>query len=91
MGTQYSTRAANAFACVANYSPDSAFDYSATLFENQPEEATEGLTNKQLIDLAKKVKVAKESSVAKLHQRHEVQELGDGIHRAGTRRTDSEL
>jgi protein-disulfide isomerase len=65
MGTQYSTRAANAFACVANYSPDSAFDYSATLFENQPEEATEGLTNQQLIDLAKKAKVAKQDSVAK--------------------------
>jgi protein-disulfide isomerase len=65
MGTQYSTRAANALACVANYSPDSAFDYSAALFENQPKESTEGLTNNQLIDLAKKVKVAKQGSVAK--------------------------
>lgn len=64
MGTQYSTRAANAMACVANYSPDSAFGYSASLFENQPEESTEGLTNQQLIDLAKKVKVDKQSSIA---------------------------
>ncbi|MEO7006897.1 MAG: thioredoxin domain-containing protein [Terrimesophilobacter sp.] len=64
MGTQYSTRAANAFACVANYSPDSAFDYSAILFENQPAENTEGLNNAKLIDLAKQVKVAKQSSVA---------------------------
>ena len=63
MGTQYSTRAANAMACVTNYSPDSAFDYSATLFENQPEESTEGLTNQKLIDLAKKVKVKQQSSI----------------------------
>ena len=76
---------------MANYSPDSAFDYSATLFENQPKEATEGLTNEQLIDLAKKVKVAKAEFRRQLHQRHEVQELGDGVHRSGTRRTDSEL
>ncbi|GAB3038146.1 thioredoxin domain-containing protein [Parafrigoribacterium mesophilum] len=65
MGTQYSTRAANAMACVTNYSPDSAFDYSAILFKNQPEESTEGLTNQKLIDLAKQAKVTGQSSIAK--------------------------
>jgi protein-disulfide isomerase len=64
MGTQYSTRAANAMACVTDYSPDSAFDYSATLFENQPKESTEGLTNQQLIDLAKKVDVKQQATIA---------------------------
>lgn len=65
MGTQYSTRAANAFACVANYSQDSVFDYSAILFENQPAESTEGLTDKQLIDLAGQAKVTDQSAVEK--------------------------
>ncbi|MCU1571782.1 MAG: hypothetical protein JWR33_2523 [Naasia sp.] len=52
-GTRYSTRAANAAACVANYSPDTFFAYSAALFANQPAENTSGLPNSQLIDLAK--------------------------------------
>ena len=65
MGTQYSTRSANAMACVTNYSPDSAFKYSATLFQNQPKESTEGLTNEQLIDLADQVGAVKQDSIAK--------------------------
>jgi protein-disulfide isomerase len=65
MGTQYSTRAANAMACVTNYSPDSAFQYSATLFEHQPEESTEGLTNEQLINLADEAGVVKQDAIAK--------------------------
>lgn len=51
-GTQYSLRAANAAACVADTSPDSFFDFNALLFRNQPEEGTAGLTNDQLKDLA---------------------------------------
>jgi protein-disulfide isomerase len=47
-GTQYSLRAANAAACVAENSPDSFFDFNALLFENQPEEGTAGLTNDEL-------------------------------------------
>lgn len=57
MGTKYSTRAANALACVANYSPDKAFDFSAILFENQPEENTAGLDDDTLIGFAKQVGV----------------------------------
>ncbi|CAD6003651.1 thioredoxin domain-containing protein [Agreia sp. COWG] len=48
LGTKYSTRSANAAACVANYSPDNFFDFSALLFKNQPAENTEGLTDAQL-------------------------------------------
>jgi protein-disulfide isomerase len=48
LGTKYSTRSANAAACVANYSPDNFYDFSALLFKNQPAENTEGLDNAAL-------------------------------------------
>ncbi len=51
MGTKYSTRAANAASCVANYSPNNFFDFSALLFTNQPKESTEGLPDSTLKDL----------------------------------------
>ncbi|MET1043295.1 MAG: thioredoxin domain-containing protein, partial [Microbacteriaceae bacterium] len=51
--TQYSTRAANAAACVANYSPDTFFNVNAALFDQQPEEGEPGLTDKQLVALVK--------------------------------------
>lgn len=53
LGSQYSTRAANAAACVANYAPNNFFAYNALLFANQPDESTSGLSNDQLIKLAK--------------------------------------
>lgn len=54
LGMKFSTRAANAAACVANYSPDSFFDFNALMFANQPEEGTEGLTDDQILVLAKR-------------------------------------
>jgi len=63
LGTKYSTRSANAAACVANYSPDSFCDYNALLFTNQPEENTTGLPDEKLIDFAKQVDVKKLSSI----------------------------
>jgi protein-disulfide isomerase len=50
-GTKYSTRAANAAACVANYDPNSFLDVNAAFFANQPEESSEGLTDDELKDL----------------------------------------
>lgn len=47
-GSQYSLRAANAAACVANYSPDDFFAFNSLMFENQPEEGTEGHTDDEL-------------------------------------------
>jgi protein-disulfide isomerase len=64
LGKKYSTRSANAVACVANYSPNQFFDYSALLFTNQPKENTEGLTDARLISLTKQAKVGKADSVA---------------------------
>jgi protein-disulfide isomerase len=48
-GTFYSTRAANAAACVANFSPDSFWAVNKALFVNQPKEGTTGLTDDELI------------------------------------------
>lgn len=51
-GTQYSVRAANLAACVANYSPDAFYDVHTALFIAQPEEGTPGLDDDELISLA---------------------------------------
>lgn len=64
-GTQYSLRAANAAACVANYDPASFLDFNTILFDadNQPEELSTGLTNEQLKGLAKEAGVGSLSQV----------------------------
>jgi protein-disulfide isomerase len=51
LGTKYSTRSANAAACVANYDPNNFLAVNTSLFENQPEESTSGLTNAELVSL----------------------------------------
>lgn len=53
----YSSRAANAALCVANYEPDSYFDFSSYLFESQPAEQTAGPDNAALIAGIKSVGV----------------------------------
>lgn len=52
-GTQYSLRAANAAACVAEYSPDSFFAFHEALLDDQPEEGTVGLSDDELVDRAR--------------------------------------
>ncbi|MDJ0350671.1 thioredoxin domain-containing protein [Cryobacterium sp. PH29-G1] len=47
-GTKYSLRAANAAACVANYSPDDFFAFSSALFVDQPEETSLGRSNDEI-------------------------------------------
>lgn len=64
LGKKYSTRAANAAACVANYSPNQFFDFSALLFTNQPKENTEGLSDDKIISLTKQAKVRKGDSIS---------------------------
>ena len=63
-GTKYATRAANAAACVADSSPDQYYAYNTVLFENQPEEGTEGLTDEELISLAKEAGVTNAGTIA---------------------------
>jgi protein-disulfide isomerase len=53
VSTRYSSRAANAAACVAAYEPSSFLDVSDAFFANQPEEGTSGLTNGEIADLVK--------------------------------------
>ncbi|WP_233205856.1 thioredoxin domain-containing protein [Cryobacterium sp. Y82] len=47
-GTKYSLRAANAAACVANYSPDDFFAFSSALFVDQPKETSPGRSNDEI-------------------------------------------
>lgn len=52
-GNKYSTRAANAAACVANFDPDKYYDVSTALFANQPAEGSPGRSDAQLISVLK--------------------------------------
>ncbi|MFO7691293.1 MAG: thioredoxin domain-containing protein [Cryobacterium sp.] len=50
-GTQYSLRAANAAACVADSAPDAFYAFHESLFAGQPEENTTGLADEELKSL----------------------------------------
>jgi protein-disulfide isomerase len=54
LGSKYSTRSANAAACVANYQPDAFLDVNAAFYKNQPSEGTRGLTDSEIVSLVKK-------------------------------------
>ena len=60
---EYSSRAANAAVCVAEYSPNSLFKFNSLLFANQPEEGTAGPDNSELFDRAKEVGISNESEI----------------------------
>ncbi|HWH25188.1 MAG TPA: thioredoxin domain-containing protein [Pseudolysinimonas sp.] len=62
-GTQYSLRAANAAACVAQYSPDTFYRFHTSLLSDQPKEGTAGLSDEQLIDRAKDAGVRSLSTI----------------------------
>jgi protein-disulfide isomerase len=50
--TEFSTRAGSAVYCVAAESPDSTLDFFNTLFANQPEENSAGLSDDELAAMA---------------------------------------
>lgn len=52
-GTRYSTRAANAFATVVDGAPDQAWAFHGALYENQPAEGTEGLSDDEIAAIAR--------------------------------------
>lgn len=56
-GTRYSTRAANAVACVADSSPNQFYAFHNLLFANQPLENTPGLSDDELIGFAEQAEV----------------------------------
>lgn len=59
-GTEFSTRAANAVATVADRAPESFHAYAEALYANQPAENTDGLTDDQLADFAVSVGVSQD-------------------------------
>lgn len=52
MGTQYSTRSANALATVADGAPDSVWAFHQALYAAQPQEGSTGLSDEELVDVA---------------------------------------
>jgi len=62
-GSQYSTRSANAAACVANYSSSEFYAFNNALFTDQPADATEGLTDAELFDRATASGIANPDSI----------------------------
>lgn len=56
-GTNYSSRSANAAACVINQSPDKFYAFNAALYEQQPAEGSTGLPNTKLIEIAQSIGV----------------------------------
>ena len=57
-GTGYSTRAAAALVCVGVHDPDHVLDYYQALFTDQPDENSNGLTDKQLAKRATDLGIA---------------------------------
>jgi protein-disulfide isomerase len=51
-GTKFSTRAASAMYCVAENDPDAALDFMTSMYANQPEENTAGLTDEAITAIA---------------------------------------
>ncbi len=62
-GTKYSTRAANAAACVANFSPNQFYGFHTRLLSAQPDENGSGLTDKQLVALTIKAQVSESTKI----------------------------
>ncbi|GAA2517012.1 DsbA family protein [Rarobacter incanus] len=56
--TAYSSRSAGAFAYVAQNEPDKALAFNQTLYDNQPDESGSGLTDDEIVDLAKQAGVS---------------------------------
>lgn len=62
-GTKYSTRAANAAACVANFSPNQFYGFHSRLLASQPDENSAGLTDTQLIALTIQAQVSESTKI----------------------------
>jgi protein-disulfide isomerase len=64
VGTKYASRAANAAACVANFSPNQFWDFNRIMFENQPAEGTPGLDDDVIIGLTEQAAVEQPDEIA---------------------------
>ena len=85
---EYSSRAANAAVCVAEYSPNSFFKFNSALFANQPEEGTAGPSNDELFARAQEVGITNEKQVQScIKEKH----FGTWIKEATTRALNENL
>jgi|GEM_PF-6152721 len=86
--TEYSLRAANAAACVAEFSPGSFFAFHESLFANQPEENTDGLSDDELVDLALDAGAGPRASLEKCVDDQRFRRWVKDGHHAGAHRPD---
>ncbi|THE08405.1 disulfide bond formation protein DsbA [Microbacterium oleivorans] len=70
-GTEYSSRAASAFYAVAEADPANSYTFFRALYDNQPKEQTPGLTDDELITLAKDSGVTMTAKLEKTIKDHE--------------------
>jgi len=56
-GTEYSTRAANAYATVVDRAPDRVWAFHTALYANQPAEGTDGLSDEVIAEIATDARV----------------------------------
>ncbi len=70
-GTEYSTRAGNAYATVVDAAPDKVWAFHNALYANQPHEGTEGLSNDQIATIAVRAGVPADV----------VETFAEGVHR----------
>lgn len=63
LGTKYSMRAANAAACVANYSPSDFWTFNSAMFTAQPQEGTAGLSDDEIVKVVKDAGVGAMSKI----------------------------
>ena len=52
-GTQFSSRAASAMFAVAEADPDNAYAFLQAMYQNQPDESTPGLTDEEIVGIAR--------------------------------------
>lgn len=52
LGTKFSTRSASAAGCVAEFAPDQFWAFNSAMYDNQPAEATSGLSNDEIVGIA---------------------------------------
>lgn len=52
-GTQFSSRAASAMFAVAEADPDNAYAFLQAMYKNQPEESSTGLTDDEIVSIAR--------------------------------------
>jgi protein-disulfide isomerase len=85
-GTEYSTRAANAYAVVLDEAgPEAAATFHDLLFDDQPEENTSGLSSDHLLDLAIRAGAAESVARAGIERRTYEQWVVNGTDDASRR------